>query len=101
MWLKALATIYKTNLRRLKGKENKADGLSISRLKEQHSVELPEGFFFFLIYLIHGAEETYNWEMPIWTDKMSTKKSLISLTKRPRKEQPSKTEKFWTITTLL
>ena len=48
-----------------------------------------------------GAEETYNWEMPIWTDKMSTKKSLISLTKRPRKEQPSKTEKFWTITTLL
>lgn len=94
MWLKALAIKYKTNKRRLKGKEKKADGLSISRLKEQHSGELTVGFFFFLIYLIHGAEETYNWEMPIRTDKMSTKKSLISLTKRPRKEQPSKTEKF-------
>ena len=53
MWLKALAIKYKTNKRRLKGKEKKADGLSISRLKEQHSGELTVGFFFssYILYM--------------------------------------------------
>lgn len=39
--------------------------------------------------------------MPGAADQKSSNRSLLSLAKEPEKEQPGKTEKFYSITTLL
>lgn len=92
--------MYKTNIRKLKGGEKNANGLRISGPKQQRSSELP-GFPFCLIFLRPGAEETISPEMPTETDKISPKKSLISLALKPGKGWPSKIENFETVTALL
>ena len=63
------------HIKRLKGREKKADGLGTSGPENQHRSELP-GFSFCIIYLRHGAKEDTNPEISIGTNKISPIKSL-------------------------
>lgn len=77
--------MYNKHKRTLKGEEKKADQLVILELKEWHSSEFTE--FFHLTCPKFNVEEANNLEMPMGADRNSPSKSLLSVTKGPRKGQ--------------
>lgn len=66
--------IYKTNIKRLKSTEEKADWQGTLRPEEQHGDRFL-WVFLLLIYLRHGDEEASNSEIPMGTDQNATIKA--------------------------
>lgn len=92
--------MYETNLRRVRGREKKAEQLEDSGSREQHSSE-SLGISLGLIYPRIEVKEVSSLEMPMGTDKSSSNRWLLFLAKGAGKGQLSKTENLWTIPTLL